>query len=96
MLLTIGAQMYEILRPKYPEIMTIINQIPGVNPVDIQKLDERVAVSTSKGNKVEKLKRDLFKKIINPVNFEFSSDLLKFNIDLLILVDWKKCESAVS
>ncbi|XP_018329940.1 exportin-5 [Agrilus planipennis] len=62
-LLTLGAQMYEMLRPTFPEVLSVMQQVPGVNPVDLQKLDERISGSTSKGNKVEKVKKDLFKKI---------------------------------
>jgi exportin-5 len=62
-LLTLGAQMYEMLRPTFLEVLGVMQQIPGVNPVDLQKLDERISGSTSKGNKVEKVKKDLFKKI---------------------------------
>ncbi|KAI4464065.1 exportin 1/5 [Holotrichia oblita] len=62
-LLTLGAQMYEMLRPTFPEVLAVMQQIPAVNPVDLQKLDERISGSTSKGNKVEKVKKDLFKKI---------------------------------
>lgn len=66
-LLTLGAQMYEMLRPTFPEVLAVMQQIPGVNPVDLQKLDERISGSTSKGNKVEKVKKDLFKKITGTV-----------------------------
>lgn len=70
-LLTLGAQMYELLRPTFPEVLGIMQQIPGVNPVDLQKLDERISGTTSKGNKVEKVKKDLFKKITGNVrNFK--------------------------
>ncbi|KAJ8964038.1 hypothetical protein NQ314_005178 [Rhamnusium bicolor] len=62
-LLTLGAQIYELLRPSFLEVLSIMQQIPGVNPVDLQKLDERISGSTSKGNKVEKVKKDLFKKL---------------------------------
>ncbi|KAI4464063.1 exportin 1/5 [Holotrichia oblita] len=62
-LLTLGAQMYEMLRPTFPEVLAVMQQILAVNPVDLQKLDERISGSTSKGNKVEKVKKDLFKKI---------------------------------
>ncbi|KAL3265609.1 hypothetical protein HHI36_009813 [Cryptolaemus montrouzieri] len=62
-LLTLGAQMYEMLRPSFLEVLGVMQQIPGVSPVDLQKLDERISGSTSKGNKVEKVKKDLFKKI---------------------------------
>ncbi|XP_060531637.1 exportin-5 [Cylas formicarius] len=62
-LLTLGAQLYELLRPSFVEVLAVMQQIPGANPVDLQKLDERISGSTSKGNKVEKVKKDLFKKI---------------------------------
>ncbi|XP_017770815.1 PREDICTED: exportin-5 [Nicrophorus vespilloides] len=62
-LLTLGAQIYELLRPTFPEVYAVMQQIPGINPVDLQKLDERISGQTSKGNKVEKVKKDLFKKI---------------------------------
>ncbi|XP_074025850.1 exportin-5-like protein Ranbp21 isoform X2 [Leptinotarsa decemlineata] len=62
-LLTLGAQIYEMLRPAFIEVLAVMQQIPGVNPVDLQKLDERISGTTSKGNKVEKVKKDLFKKI---------------------------------
>lgn len=72
-LLTLGAQMYEMMRPLFPDVLQVMQQIPCVNPVDLQKLDERISSGTSKGNKVEKVKKDLFKKIIGPV-----SNFLKF------------------
>lgn len=44
-----------------------MQQIPGVNLSDLQKLDERISGSTSKGNRVEKVKKDLFKKLTGSV-----------------------------
>lgn len=68
-LLTLGAQMYELLRPTFHEVLGVMQQIPGVNPMDLQKLDERISGSTSKGNnKVEKVKKDMFKKVIGTVS----------------------------
>ncbi|KAG7201060.1 hypothetical protein KM043_017606 [Ampulex compressa] len=64
-LITLGAQVYECLRPKFPSIIEVMQQIPGVNPVDLQRFDEKMAVVSMKGNKVEKGKKDLFKKITN-------------------------------
>ncbi|KAJ8919365.1 hypothetical protein NQ315_016457 [Exocentrus adspersus] len=61
--LTLGAQIYELLRPSFLEVLAVMQQIPGVNPVDLQKLDERISGGTSKGNKIEKVKKDLFKKL---------------------------------
>lgn len=66
-LLTLGAQMYEMLRPTFPEVLNVMQQIPGVNLGDLQKLDERISSTTTKGNKVEKVKKDLFKKITGTV-----------------------------
>ncbi|XP_058807099.1 exportin-5 [Phymastichus coffea] len=64
-LITLGAQVYEVLRPKFPNIVEVMQQIPGVNPADLQRFDEKMSVVSSKGNKVEKGKKDLFKKITN-------------------------------
>lgn len=77
-LITLGAQVYECLRPKFPNIIEVMQQIPGVNPVDLQRFDEKMAVVSTKGNKVEKGKKDLFKKITNQV---CSCD--KFNSNLI-------------
>ncbi|KAJ8676509.1 hypothetical protein QAD02_012296 [Eretmocerus hayati] len=64
-LITLGAQVYECLRPKFPNIVEVMQQIPGVNLADLQRFDEKMTVASSKGNKVEKGKKDLFKKITN-------------------------------
>lgn len=63
-LITLGVQVYEILRPKFPHIVEIIKQVPNTNITDIHKLDEKILMGTnSKGNKIDKYKKDLFKKI---------------------------------
>ncbi|KAH0952701.1 hypothetical protein HN011_008649 [Eciton burchellii] len=64
-LITLGAQVYECLRPKFPNIIEVMQQIPGVNLTDLQRFDEKMTVVSTKGNKVEKGKKDLFKKITN-------------------------------
>ncbi|KAG8248849.1 Exportin-5 [Homalodisca vitripennis] len=65
-LLMLGTQLYELLRPKYPEVLEVLKQIPEVNPLDLQKLDERMMKEAQKGNKVEKAKKEMFKKITTP------------------------------
>lgn len=55
--------MYEILRPKYPHVLEILQQIPNTNAADLQKLDEKITQGATKGNKIDKAKKDLFKKI---------------------------------
>ncbi|XP_063695724.1 exportin-5 isoform X3 [Culicoides brevitarsis] len=63
-LITLGVQTYEILRPKFPNIMDVMQQIPNISTSDIQKLDEKISVhATTKGNKIDKAKKDLFRKI---------------------------------
>lgn len=63
-MITLGVQVYEILRPKFPHILEIFQQIPNVNIADLQKLDEKINQSAAtKGNKIDKAKKDLFKKI---------------------------------
>lgn len=61
--------MYEILRPKFPHVVQILQQIPNATVADIQKLDEKIALSAAtKGNKIDKAKKDLFKKLTSPVS----------------------------
>ncbi|XP_057339906.1 exportin-5 [Microplitis mediator] len=63
-LITLGAQIYECLRPKFPNIIEVLQQIPGVSPADLQRFDEKMAVVSTKGNnKVDKGKKELFKKL---------------------------------
>lgn len=41
-----------------------MQQIPNTNIADLQKLDEKIAMGhQTKGNKIDKAKKDLFKKI---------------------------------
>ena len=44
-----------------------MRQIPNVNPSDLNKLDEKLSAAPTKGNKIEKGKKDLFKKITSQV-----------------------------
>lgn len=65
---TLGVTAYEILRPKFPNILEVLQQIPNISAADIQKLDEKISLSTStKGNKIDKAKKDLFKKITSHI-----------------------------
>lgn len=62
-LITLGVQVYEITRPKFPTIIAVMQQIPSINLADLQQLDEKIALGQTKGNKIDKAKKDLFKKI---------------------------------
>lgn len=44
-----------------------MQQIPNISAGDLQKLDEKIAMGGTKGNKIDKAKRDLFKKITGQV-----------------------------
>ncbi|XP_052872202.1 exportin-5 [Anopheles cruzii] len=66
-LITLGVQAYEILRPKFPNILEVLHQIPNHSPADIQKLDEKISLGSTKGNKIDKAKKDLFKKITSHI-----------------------------
>ncbi|KAI4494072.1 hypothetical protein M0802_009226 [Mischocyttarus mexicanus] len=62
-LITLGVQAYERLRPLFPNIIYVMQQIPGVNLADLQRFDEKITINSTKGNKIEKGKKDLFRKI---------------------------------
>lgn len=62
-LLALGIHLYEALRPRYPAMVQIMQQIPNVNMADIHKLDEKISTVPTKGNKIEKSKKELFKRI---------------------------------
>ncbi|TDG40520.1 hypothetical protein AWZ03_013054 [Drosophila navojoa] len=62
-LITLGVQFYELLRPKFPVLSEVLQHIPSVNAADVQKFDEKVAVAPVKGNKVDRAKKDIFKKL---------------------------------
>lgn len=49
-------------------LLQLMKQIPNVNVLDLQKLDERMLKESQKGNKVEKAKKEMFKKITSPVS----------------------------
>lgn len=71
-LLSFGAQLYEILRPKYPSVVLVMQQIPNINITELQKLDEKIVAGNAsiKGTtKVDvKSKKDLFRKLTNSVS----------------------------
>jgi hypothetical protein len=44
-----------------------MNQIPNCNPQELQKLDEKILSTNQKGNKLEKAKKDIFKRLTSQV-----------------------------
>lgn len=55
-----------------------MQQIPNVNAADLHKLDEKLAAPPAKGNKIEKGKKDLFKKITSQVGYDNHSNIHLF------------------
>lgn len=79
-LIPLGVQVYEIIRPLHTNIvLNIMQQIPNLNINDLQKLDEKIvsvltnatntagATLASGKSKIDKNKKDLFKKITSPL-----------------------------
>ncbi|CAH2229113.1 jg22168, partial [Pararge aegeria aegeria] len=62
-LLALAVQVYEALRPRFPNVASVLRAIPDVDAHDLQRLDEKLAANTNKPAKIDKSKRDLFKKI---------------------------------
>jgi len=48
-----------------------MNQIPNCNPQELQKLDEKILSTNQKGNKLEKAKKDIFKRLTSQVSIYF-------------------------
>lgn len=68
--------MYELLRPKFPHLVEVLQQIPNSNVNDIQRLDEKIALGVAtKGNKIDKAKKDVFKKLTAPVSITKYDDV---------------------
>lgn len=81
-LITLGVQVFENLRPKFPTVLEVMHQIPNINVADLQKLDEKISVAPTKGNKVEKVKKDLFRKITAPLIGKSINQLFRQEIQI--------------
>ncbi|KAL0274098.1 UNVERIFIED_CONTAM: hypothetical protein PYX00_006610 [Menopon gallinae] len=87
-LLTLGAQLYEMLRPKYTCLLKILMQIPNVNQQDIQKFDEKImnmSQNHKTSNKLDKTTRDLFRKITHSLIGRTISQLFKKEVKIVDL-----------
>ncbi|XP_023291484.2 exportin-5 [Lucilia cuprina] len=81
-LITLGVQFYELLRPKFPTLSEVLQSIPNVSSADVQKFDEKIAVAPVKGNKVDKAKKDLFKKLTAPLIGRSINQLFRHEIKI--------------
>lgn len=62
-------QTYEALRPRFPGVVSVLRAIPDVDAHDLHRLDEKLAANHNKPAKIDKSKRDLFKKITSRVSY---------------------------
>ncbi|XP_061183399.1 exportin-5-like [Saccostrea echinata] len=68
LLLGLVMQMYELLRPSFPDLYNVLLQIPNCNPSDLKDLDAKVLqMAAQKQIMNDKKKRDAFKKLLSGV-----------------------------
>ncbi|XP_068627564.1 exportin-5 [Battus philenor] len=84
-LLALAVQAYEALRPRFPGIVSVLRAIPDVDAHDIHRLDEKLAANNSKPAKIDKSKRDLFKKIASRLIGRNVGQLFKKEVYILDL-----------
>ena len=57
-------------------LLQVMKQIPDVNLNDLQKFDDRMIRDFQKGTKVDKAKKEMFKKVTSPVSIFFMTIIL--------------------
>ncbi|KAG7171528.1 Exportin-5-like [Homarus americanus] len=67
-LLSLGLATYEMFRPHFPNIREVLLGLPGVSADDVQRFEEKLQSPSQnpnvKNSKVEKIKKDVFKKLV--------------------------------
>ncbi|CAB4061588.1 XPO5 [Lepeophtheirus salmonis] len=64
----ITIQAYEWMRSGYPSVLSVLSQVPGCNQEDLKRFDDRIVVAINGkdvGKVSDRVKKDMFKKIIN-------------------------------
>ncbi|KAF9801384.1 hypothetical protein SFRURICE_016767 [Spodoptera frugiperda] len=84
-LLALAVQTYEILRPLFPGIVAVLRAIPDVDAHDLHRLDEKLNSHNTKPSKIDKSKRDLFKKITSRLIGRNVGQLFKKEVYILDL-----------
>jgi len=95
-LITLGVQAYEILRPKFPNVLEVLQQIPNISISDIQKLDEKIAVHQTKGNKVDKAKKELFRRITSQIINRSVGELFKKEVQIVDLPSLRRSNHSMA
>ncbi|KAJ9575230.1 hypothetical protein L9F63_025819 [Diploptera punctata] len=84
-LLVLGVQLYEILRPTFPNIIEVMNQIPNCSLQELQKLDEKILSTNQKGNKLEKAKKDIFRRLTSQLVGQSMGQLFRKEVRIIDL-----------
>ncbi|CAH2092253.1 unnamed protein product [Euphydryas editha] len=84
-LLALAVQTYEALRPRFPGVAGVLRAIPDVDAHDLQRLDDKLAAQANKPAKIDKSKRDLFKKITSRLIGRNVGQLFKKEVFILDL-----------
>uniref|UniRef100_A0A0K2UPE2 Exportin 5 [Megachile rotundata] n=1 Tax=Lepeophtheirus salmonis TaxID=72036 RepID=A0A0K2UPE2_LEPSM len=64
----LAIQAYEWMRSGYPSVLSVLSQVPGCNQEDLKRFDDRIVVAINGkdvGKVSDRVKKDMFKKIIN-------------------------------
>ncbi|XP_047518097.1 exportin-5 [Pieris napi] len=84
-LLSLAVQAYEALRPRFPEVANVLGAIPDVDAHDLRRLDEKLAANNARPAKIDKSKKDLFKKITSRLIGRNVGQLFKKEVFILNL-----------
>ncbi|XP_045492853.1 exportin-5 isoform X2 [Colias croceus] len=84
-LLTLAVQAYETLRPRFPGVASVLGAIPDVDAHDLRRLDEKLTAHPARPAKIDKSKKELFKKIASRVIGRNVGQLFKKEVFILDL-----------
>ncbi|XP_033734576.1 exportin-5-like [Pecten maximus] len=66
-LLLLGVQMYELLRPHFPNLASVLLQIPNCSMDAVRAFDEKIFQSSPQKQLSDKKKKDIFKKLVTDI-----------------------------
>ncbi|XP_071452699.1 exportin-5 isoform X2 [Hetaerina americana] len=82
-LLALGVLVYELLRPAFPAVIfEVMKQIPNCNVQELQKLDEKIFTPAPKGTKMDKVKKEIFKRLTSQLIGRNLSQLFKKEVSM--------------
>ncbi|KAG8236610.1 hypothetical protein J437_LFUL017051 [Ladona fulva] len=81
-LLALGVLVYEVLRPAFPGVVEVFKKIPNCNVQELQKLDEKIFAPVPKGTKMDKVKKEIFKRLTSQIIGRNLSQLFKKEVSM--------------